>query len=481
MSVDQTDTPGDYVSSVNGTEEPIERVAVAAIEVDSITKSYRRVAHSHRFLTLKSAFVGRNLFRVLSPEEVFTALDDVNLSVAPGETLGVIGGNGAGKSTLLKIVAGTTRPTHGRVQVNGRISALIELGAGFHPEISGRENVFINGIMLGLTRKQLAERFDDIVAFAELEDFIDNPVKTYSSGMYMRLGFSVAIHVDPDVLLIDEVLAVGDEGFVHKCLAKIGDFRRRGKTILLVTHGMDTVRSLCDRAVWLQGGQVQACGDPARVVDSYLAWVAAQEEYELTAAERRRIEDLRQISVAEDTLDDVVVAEAPEADGEGKIPYEPGRWGNQTVRIEHVSLLDSDGKPGHVFRCGEPVTIELQARTRGPVDDFVFGIGIYDASGVCCYGTNTDIERYISGCLDGPCVVRVVIPELNLIQGTYYLDVATHSREGTPYDYHRGLYNFRTSSLFSEVGVVRLPHRWEFEGSVTWKQDGGIPRNDDGT
>ncbi len=186
----------------------------AAVRVQGVRKQYRKAAHSHRFLTLKSALLGGDLFKVLAPGEVFTALDEVSLEIARGETLGVIGSNGAGKSTLLKIIAGTTKPTAGTVSVDGKVSALIELGAGFHPEISGRENVFINGIMLGLSRRQVTERFDDIVSFAELEDFIDAPVKTYSSGMYMRLGFSIAIHIDPEVLLIDEVLAVGDEAFV---------------------------------------------------------------------------------------------------------------------------------------------------------------------------------------------------------------------------------------------------------------------------
>src|ERR671915_1647346 len=177
------------------------------------------------------------------------------------------------KSTMLKLVAGITKPTTGELKVNGRISALIELGAGFHPEISGRENVFINGIMLGLSKREIAARFDEIVEFAELKEFIDAPVKTYSSGMYMRLGFAVAIHVDPDVLLVDEVLAVGDEAFTHKCLDKFAEFRRLGKTILLVTHSLALVERFCDEALWLDGGEVRGQGDPRRVIDAYLSAV----------------------------------------------------------------------------------------------------------------------------------------------------------------------------------------------------------------
>src|SRR4029077_15073468 len=211
----------------------VRRGRMTAIELADVSKVYRRYSGRH-FATLKSALLQRSILRDLQPDETFPALTHVSFAVAEGSTFGVIGRNGSGKSTALKLVAGITKPTSGTVRVRGRISALIELGAGFHPEISGRENVFINGIMLGLSRREVQDRFDDIVDFAEMREFIDAPVKTYSSGMYMRLGFAVAIHVDPDVLLVDEVLAVGDEGFTHKCLDKFAEFHRRGKTVLIV-------------------------------------------------------------------------------------------------------------------------------------------------------------------------------------------------------------------------------------------------------
>ena len=224
-----------------------------------------------------------SLARDLRPDETFTALTDVSFSVPEGSTVGVIGRNGSGKSTALKLVAGITKPTSGTVSVRGRVSALIELGAGFHPEISGRENVYINGIMLGLSKREVEQRFDAIVDFAELRDFIDEPVKTYSSGMYMRLGFSVAIHVDPDVLLVDEVLAVGDEAFTHKCLDKFAEFKRRGRTTLLVTHTLGLVERFCDEAIWLDAGASAAEGLPKRVIDAYVADVERQEEHFLAA------------------------------------------------------------------------------------------------------------------------------------------------------------------------------------------------------
>ena len=227
-----------------------------AVVARDVAKVYRRFVHQKQFRTLKSALLTGSLLSELRPEETFTALDGVSFAVPQGSTFGVIGANGSGKSTLLKLMAGITRPTRGSLSVEGRVSALIELGAGFHPEISGRENVAINGIMLGLTRKEVEERFDDIVDFAELREFIDAPVKTYSSGMYARLGFAVAIHVDPDVLLIDEVLAVGDEAFTRKCLDKIAEFRRRGKTILIVTHSLGLVEKMCDAVLWLRHGRV---------------------------------------------------------------------------------------------------------------------------------------------------------------------------------------------------------------------------------
>src|SRR6186997_2949359 len=239
-----------------------------AIELTNVSKVYRRYG-GRQFATLKSALLQRSILRDLQASETFPALTDVSFAVPKGSTYGVIGRNGSGKSTALKLVAGITKPTSGTVQVTGRISALIELGAGFHPEISGRENVFINGIMLGLTKREVEERFDEIVEFAEMENFIDAPVKTYSSGMYMRLGFAVAIHVDPDVLLVDEVLAVGDEGFTHKCLDKFSEFKRRGKTILLVTHSLGLIERFCDEALWLDGGKVKGLGDPRRIVGAY--------------------------------------------------------------------------------------------------------------------------------------------------------------------------------------------------------------------
>src|SRR5258705_5153134 len=261
-------------------------IVTPAIELLNLSKVYRRYG-GKQFSTLKSALLQRSILRDLKPRETFPALTDVSFTVQKGSTYGVMGRNGSGKSTALKLVAAITKPTSGTVRVEGRISALIELGAGFHPEISGRENVFINGIMLGLTKSQVQDRFDDIVDFAELREFIDAPVKTYSSGMYMRLGFAVAIHVDPDVLLVDEVLAVGDEGFTHKCLDKFAEFKRRGKTILLVTHSLGLVERFCDDALWMDAGHMKGMGDPKRIVGAYITDVEVSEEQQLAAGDAK--------------------------------------------------------------------------------------------------------------------------------------------------------------------------------------------------
>jgi ABC-type polysaccharide/polyol phosphate transport system ATPase subunit len=433
-----------------------------AIELSNVTKIYRRYG-GRQFATLKSAFLQRSILRDLRPSETFAALQDVSFVVRPGSTLGVIGRNGSGKSTALKLVAGITKPTAGQVSVRGRISALIELGAGFHPEISGRENIFINGIMLGLPRREIQRRFDEIVEFAELKDFIDAPVKTYSSGMYMRLGFAVAIHVDPDVLLVDEVLAVGDEGFTHKCLDKFAEFKRRNKTILLVTHSLGLVERFCDEALWLDAGRKRGEGDPKRVIGEYITDVERQEEQFLASTDAKAAQALS--GVPREAASPV---DAGDAAG-NMFQAAEGRWGSGGVEIASVESLNAAGQATHVFHSGEPLTLRLRVRAPVAVHDFVFGVGIFNAEGVCVYGTNTEIEEHESDVLSGDAEVRLQIDALDLVEGTYKLDVAVHKRDGAPYDYHRLLYTFRVKSQLKDVGIYRPRHKWLFDGHVRFK------------
>jgi ABC-type polysaccharide/polyol phosphate transport system ATPase subunit len=435
-----------------------------AITLSHVTKIYRRYG-GKQFSTLKSALLSGDLVRQLRPDETFQALKDVSFTVPTGCTYGVVGRNGSGKSTALKLVAGITKPTSGTVAVQGRISALIELGAGFHPEISGRENVFINGIMLGLTKKEITKRFDEIVEFAELTEFIDAPVKTYSSGMYMRLGFAVAIHVDPDVLLVDEVLAVGDEGFTHKCLDKFGEFKRRGKTILLVTHSLGLVERFCDEAVWLDAGEKKAEGDPTRVIGTYVTDVARQEERFLAASDAKAKEGA---GAAGQSAPSGPVAAAEEHATDMNQAGE-GRWGSGGVEISSVTFQDAAGDSTHVFHTGEPLRVVLGVKASAPVRDFVFGIGLFTADGVMVYGTNTDIEELESDRLEGDAQVTLSIDSLDLVEGTYKLDVAVHKRDGGPYDYHRLLHTFRVKSRLKDGGIYRPKHRWDFSPTIKFK------------
>lgn len=452
-----------------------------AIEAVNVTKVYRKYARKKQFATLKSALLSGSLVSELQPDETFEALRGVSFQVPKGCTFGVIGRNGSGKSTLLKCVAGITRPTTGTLSVDGRISALIELGAGFHPEISGRENVFINGIMLGLSKKEIQKRFDEIVEFAELKDFIDAPVKTYSSGMYMRLGFAVAIHVDPDVLLVDEVLAVGDQGFTVKCLDKFAEFRRRNKTILLVTHSLDLVEKFCDQALWLDKGKTHAEGDPKLVVTSYIIDVEKSEEQLLAKEEAARVAQAAAEGSTGEATDaqphnPVETAEAPAS----MFKATEGRWGSREIELTSVTLADGSGEASHVFHTGDPLTIHIKYRAHQPLRDFVFGVGIFNADGICCYGTNTNIDEMEPDRLSGDGEVRFVIDRLDLVEGTYKFDVAAHKLDGYPYDYHRQLYTIRVKSRQKDVGIYRPPHRWEATGQITFRAPGsGFRRGDD--
>ena len=435
-----------------------------AIELTDVTKVYRRYG-GKQFATLKSALLQRSILQEMQPKETFQALKNVSFSVPKGSTFAVVGRNGSGKSTALKLVAGITKPTSGTVSVAGRISALIELGAGFHPEISGRENVFINGIMLGLSKREITDRFDEIVEFAELKDFIDAPVKTYSSGMYMRLGFAVAIHVDPDVLLVDEVLAVGDEGFTHKCLDKFAEFKRRGKTILLVTHSLGLVERFCDDAVWLDHGEKMAQGDPKRVIGAYLLDVESAEEGYLAQEDAKAKEDV----AAEPASAATEAATAENTGPQNMFQANEGRWGSGGVAITGVTLRDKAGEASHVFHSGEPLSVELALKAEKPCDDFVFGIAMFNTDGTCVYGTNTDIEGYEAQSLISEATVKFEIEALDLVEGTYKLDVAVHKKDGAPYDYHRLLYTFRVKSRTKDAGIYRPRHRWAFSETAILK------------
>ncbi len=405
---------------------------MVAIQAQGVSKRFR-LHRGRRYLTVKDLFVRSLSARWGWPEgEELWALQGVSFEIPQGKTVGIIGSNGSGKSTLLKLLARILKPTSGVIQVSGRVSALIELGAGFHPEFTGRENVWINGILLGLSRQEIRQRFDEIVRFAGLETFIDSPVKTYSSGMYMRLGFAIAAAVDPDILLIDEVLAVGDEAFQHKCVGKIQEFKARGKTICFVSHDLGAVAELCDETLWLNGGQVAAMGRTHEVIQQYRTRVAQEEAGALRAEHER-------------------VSASPEPQT---------RWGSGEVEITSVVLKDSLGQERYLFESGEPVLIVLTYHVHVPVGDPVFGIGIFRKDGLSVYGTNTAIDDVVLPSLKGEGQVAVLLERADLIEGEYLLDVAVHARDGHPYDYRSQSLTFAVRSKVRDTGVARLPHRW---------------------
>ncbi len=413
-----------------------------AIRVEAVSKLFRRAAPGDQLRTLKSALLEGTLTRGLAREDAIVALDDVSFTVGRGEAFGMIGSNGSGKSTLLKVVAGILKPTSGRVVVDGTVAALIELGAGFHPEISGRENVYINGAVLGLSRREIDRRFDRIVEFSGLADFIDEPVKNYSSGMYVRLGFAVAVHTDPDVLLVDEVLAVGDEAFAHRCLAKVEELVASGRTLLLVSHSLAMVEEHCDRVLWLDHGRFRELGEPRRVIDAYRQAVA-EAEGEVHRAEKDR---------------------ADSGGGEGSAE----RWGSGAATLEGVRLLVA-GEERYHLASGEPVTFELTVRAAEPLADFVFGVAVTTPRGIDCWGTNTDLAGWVPERLAGEAVVSLSCPALRLGPGEYLVDAAVHARDGAPYDYRKGVLRFTVTARDRGVGVYFPEHRWQGAGGLSFR------------
>ena len=455
----------------------------AVIRVEAVSKRFRRTLPGDRLRTLKSALVGGARTRDLPREETIPALEELSFEVARGESFGLIGGNGSGKSTLLKLVAGMLRPTTGQLAVNGRVAALIELGAGFHPEISGRENVFINGAVLGLSRREIERRYRDIVEFSGLRDFMEEPVKNYSSGMYVRLGFAVAIHTDPDVLLVDEVLAVGDEAFAHRCVRRIEEFLAAGKTLLLVSHSLDLVAELCDRVLWLDRGHERLTGDPRRVIDAYRQAVAEQEGAEHLAAKQQR-DAARATPAAAAAAAAASAGRSAGADGHagpagrggaggaGGGTGEELRWGSGQAEVTAVRLLGPDGAERYHLQSGDRAVFEISARAGQPLADFVFGVAINTPRGFECWGTNTDLAGFVPAAMDGEVVVRLTCPALRLAPGEYTLDVAVHARDGAPYDYQRRALGFTVTAATGGAGVYFPEHRWEFTGGVTW---GAVP------
>jgi lipopolysaccharide transport system ATP-binding protein len=366
-----------------------------------------------------------------SSEELW-ALRDVSFTVKQGEPVGIIGPNGAGKSTVLKLVSRIIEPTSGRIQVNGRIGALLELGSGFHPDLTGRENIYLDASILGLSRAEVKRKLDAIIAFAELERFIDVPLKYYSSGMYVRLGFSVAAHTEPEILLVDEVLAVGDYSFQRKCIDRINHLKREGRTIVFVSHALDVVRRICTRVVWMDRGRVRADGDVDTIVDDYISSAVISQEQE--------------------TLDQVL------GSPDGK------RWGTGEVEIVGVDFLDSRGNQRWDFETGEQLRVLIRYKGQAVMKP-VFGIAIYRSDGAHIAGPNTKTSGYDIESSKCQGEVEFIIDSLPLLPGIYLLSTAIYDDDCVhAYDHHEQRYIFRVKASDTgrrRLGTVDIPCRWE--------------------
>jgi len=384
--------------------------------------------------------------------EPFWALRDVTFAVEQGEAVGIVGANGSGKSTCLKLLTRIIEPTSGIVSVQGRVSALLELGTGFHPDLSGRENIYLYGSLLGLRRREMAERYEHIVSFAQLERFIDVPVKFYSSGMYVRLAFATAINVDADILLVDEVLSVGDQAFQSRCLDRIQELKRRGVTIIFVSHSLDAVRSLCDRAIWLDNGVLRADGDTEEVIGRYLGQVYAEREaLDLREGETQAAGDGH--SLERNDLGEV-----------GALDTNPRRWGSGEAEITSVRFLDAAGQERLLLTTGEPATIVIRYRARERITQPMFGLAIHKNDGTHITGPNSVFSGYDLAAIEGEGEMRYRMECLPLLEGTYYLSVSLCDHTGMhSYDFHSQEYRFRVQpgSNLERYGLVYIPAHWE--------------------
>jgi lipopolysaccharide transport system ATP-binding protein len=404
-----------------------------AVEIQNLTKIYRIYADPKDRL---KEYLSRGRRRY---HQEFCALRDVSFRAQVGSTVGLIGDNGAGKSTLLQLVAGTLRPTAGTVRVTGRISTILELGTGFNPEFTGRENAVMNGAIMGIGQREMERRLPEIAAFAEIGEFLDRPVKMYSTGMFLRLAFAVATSVDPDVLIIDEALSVGDQYFTKKCIDRIEQFRKAGKTILFCSHSLYQVRLICDHVIWLHQGQVAAQGEAPGVIDAYENYVREREAQGAAAG-----------------------AASPVEAGPRPFPWISG----VTVGI------DGDDRPRDQVAMGDDVEVRVAYRVPSPPTPVHVGIIVYRNDGVQCFGTGTHFARREPPARSG--VARLLLPKLSLLSGQYDLSVYLLDETGLHvYDqWLRGV-KFGVTETLQALGICHLDHQWRFDSVGGENRDAG--------
>lgn len=425
------------------------------IDVQNITKKFKI------YLDKGSQLKERLLFRSRNRYEEREVLKGISFQVRRGEAIGLIGHNGCGKSTTLKLLTKIMYPDSGSITMHGRVSSLIELGAGFHPDMSGRENIYTNASIFGLTKKEIDSRLQDIIRFSELEEFIDNPVRTYSSGMYMRLAFSVAINVDADILLIDEILGVGDANFQAKCFNKLREIKAKGTTIVIVSHSLGQIEQICDRSIWIHEGVIRAEGEPKEIDLAYLEYMG-QKIQERTAQELAAQAEAR--AEAERAAQEAAQQEAAQTSEPPPEPEEPEevrkRWGSGDARIRRIHVCTADGQEQRMFRTGDAVHIRVDYRVKKPVEDAVFGIGIFNRDGVQCYGTNTHIDKLPQFRLTQDGTMEIRLHKVDLLPGEYLIDIAIESGDGIPVDYYREACRIEMLSPIGDVGITRIGHTW---------------------
>lgn len=472
--------PGD--TDPNLDEHPSARQKV--IKFSNVSKRF--TLHHEKARSFQDVVVSLFGLRTLSKRGValprpvredFWALRDVNFGIYEGESVGIIGENGSGKSTSLKLMSRILEPTSGSVSVKGKVSALLELGTGFHPDLTGRENIFLNGSLLGIPRKEMVDRYQAIVDFSELHEFIDTPIKHYSSGMVMRLGFAVAINVDPDILLTDEVLAVGDEAFQRKCLDHIATLRRRGVTIVFVSHALDAIRGTCQRAIWLDHGQVVADGPSGDVIDQYLAFENNKhaEHLRATSTQRRNAPPPTPIveapPVVESLQQDELKPEVDQPAIEETVERQTGpsdrvgsRFTTGRAEITDVQFIDGGGHETKAFETGNPLTIRIFYDADEEIKNPIFGLALYSQSGIQLNGPNTRFAGVDIPSIKGTGYIDYTIPELPLLSGIYDVTVAVTGAEMVDVLDHQhrsyGFYVQPTPGMAERWGLLNIPSEW---------------------
>lgn len=446
------------------------------IRVENVSKKFK--LHYDRPISLKERLIRGSKGAYTE----FYALKNVSFDIKKGSTVGLIGQNGSGKSTMLKMINRTMFPDTGKISVIGKVSSLIELGAGFHPELSGRENIYTNATIFGFTKEEIDERVPDIIRFSELEDFIDNPIRTYSSGMYARLAFSVAIHVDADILLVDEILGVGDMNFQSKCANKIFEMRKKGTTILMVTHDMSTIDRLCDYAIFLDHGEKLAEGTPKVMEKKYIEFMSnsqeARRKKEGNEEERQEAEFQKKNKVQNNEEEQTKEQEAGvETVDKNRLAINNmgNHFGNGDLIFTTCKLLNDKGIDKRSFYSGEKITLQITYVCQIPPEDIQPNIGfeVSSLSGVYLYGTNTNIEGMNQIKLQKEGTIEVILHDLKLLPGDYSIGIAVEDvqKKGITYDHYHNIAEFKVYSAIHDVGFIRLKHDFFIDGNAIIRKD----------